>query len=202
MKIICIGRNYQKHAAELGNEVPSEPVVFLKPDTALIRKNEDFYIPDFSSDIHYECELVVRISRVGKNIKPEFAHKYYNQISLGIDFTARDLQSDLKKKGLPWERAKSFDRAAVIGELKNAEDYQLTDTNFQLKVNDEVRQTGSTSDMIFSVDQIIAEISSFITLKVGDLIYTGTPEGVGKVSEGDVLVGLLEGEEVFRTRVR
>lgn len=202
MKIICIGRNYKKHAEELGNESPKEPVIFLKPDTALIKGNDDFFIPEFSDDIHYECELVIRISKVGKNIQPEFAHKYFDRVSLGIDFTARDLQARLKEKGLPWERAKSFDRAAVVGSYLPSAEFDLARTKFTLEVNDVLKQAGNTRDMLFSVDQIISEVSSFITLKVGDLIYTGTPEGVGKVVPGDVLVGKLQGTEVFSTRVR
>lgn len=195
MKIICIGRNYSEHAKELKNEVPSSPVFFLKPDTSLLKDNAPFYYPSFSNDIHYEVELVIKISKNGKTILPQFAHKYYEQISVGIDFTARDLQNQCKEKGLPWEKAKAFDQSAVIGkfiplsELKNKELI-----NFGLTINDKQVQQGVSNDMIFSFDTIIAYVSQFITLKTGDLIYTGTPAGVGPVKIGDKLKAYLENE--------
>jgi 2-keto-4-pentenoate hydratase/2-oxohepta-3-ene-1,7-dioic acid hydratase in catechol pathway len=195
MKIICIGRNYSEHAKELKNEVPSSPVFFLKPDTSLLKDNAPFYYPSFSNDIHYEVELVIKISKNGKTILPQFAHKYYEQISVGIDFTARDLQNQCKEKGLPWEKAKAFDQSAVIGkfiplsELKNKEHI-----NFGLTINDKQVQQGVSNDMIFSFDTIIAYVSQFITLKTGDLIYTGTPAGVGPVKIGDKLKAYLENE--------
>jgi len=203
MKIICVGRNYAAHAAELKNEVPDKPVIFLKPDTALIPKRQAFYHPDFSSDIHYEAELVLKINRLGKHIKEKFAHKYFAEISLGIDFTARDLQQKLKQKGLPWERAKSFDGSAPVGKfislekLKNSENIQ-----FKLLINKEERQFGESKQMIFSFQQLVANISSFITLKIGDLIFTGTPKGVGKVSIGDHLEGFIEDQKVLDLKVR
>jgi 2-keto-4-pentenoate hydratase/2-oxohepta-3-ene-1,7-dioic acid hydratase in catechol pathway len=202
MKIICIGRNYVAHAKELGNEVPKSPVIFLKPDTALLRKKEVFFIPDFSNDVHYECEIVIRINRIGKNIETQFAHKYFDSISVGIDFTARDVQSELKEKGLPWEKAKGFDRAAVVGEWKKADQYQMNNTSFTMTKNQETVQSGNTSMMIHSIHKIIHEVSKYFTLKIGDLIYTGTPEGVGKVNSGDILEGFLEGESVFKVKVK
>lgn len=202
MKIICVGRNYADHAAELGNAVPSEPVLFLKPDTALMRKRDKFYIPDFSDDVHYELELVLRIDRIGKRIQPRFANKYFSQISLGIDFTARDVQQRLKEKGLPWEKAKAFDLSAALGTLVNASEYDLGNLSFELHKNGEVVQQGNTRDMIFNPERLIEETSKYFTLKIGDLIYTGTPKGVGKVESGDVLEGFLEGEKLLHVEVR
>lgn len=203
MKILCVGRNYVDHIAELRNERPEEPVLFMKPDTALMSLETSFVIPEFTNDVHYEVELVVKINKVGKYIEPKFASKYYDQVSLGLDFTARDLQSDLKAKGLPWEKAKAFDQSAVVGTFfsKSA----LVDLNalpFELKKNGEVVQRGNTAQMIWSVDELIAHISKYFTLKTGDLIFTGTPAGVGPVKEGDVLVGLLDGQEVFEVGVK
>ncbi len=199
MKIICIGRNYREHAMELKNEVPSEPVIFMKPDSALLRNNEPFYIPDFSNEVHYECELIVRINRLGKNIDPGFASRYYGEIGLGIDFTARDLQQKLKEKGLPWEKAKAFDNSAVISsrfipvnELPN-----LKSIKFELKKNGETVQSGDSSLMLFPIDELIGHVSKFFTLKIGDLIYTGTPHGVGPVAIGDRLEGFIEGQKMF-----
>lgn len=203
MKIICIGRNYAAHAKELQNKVEETPVIFLKPETALLNGRLPFFIPDFSDDIHYECELVVRISRLGKNIAEKFAHRYYDAISLGIDFTARDLQSQLKTKGLPWERAKAFDGSAPAGRFISKEQFEnIQNLNFKLKLNNELRQNGNTSDMLFSVDQIIAFASTYFTLKKGDLIFTGTPEGVGPVKAGDHLEAELEGEQVLSVKIR
>ncbi len=199
MKIICIGRNYAKHAGELNNEIPEEPVIFLKPDTALLRNNDPFFVPDFAADFHYETELVVKINKLGKNISKQFAHRYYNEIGMGIDFTARDLQSELKEKGLPWERAKAFDHSAAISKkfISVSSFKDIQNLNFRLIINDEVRQTGYTGDMLFKVDEIIAYVSKFFTLKIGDLIYTGTPEGVGSVKIGDRFEVMLENHKMM-----
>lgn len=202
MKIICVGRNYVAHAKELGNETPTEPVIFLKPDSAILNAKEPFFIPDFSHDIHYEAELVVRIDRIGKHIEERFAHKYYNDITVGIDFTARDLQAKLKEKGLPWELAKGFDRSAVIGQWHDKSAFDLNNLNFYLDKNGNRVQHGNTSLMLFSVDKIISFVSRYFTLKIGDVIYTGTPAGVGKVEPGDILNGFLESQECFSVKVR
>jgi 2-keto-4-pentenoate hydratase/2-oxohepta-3-ene-1,7-dioic acid hydratase in catechol pathway len=195
MKIICIGRNYAAHAKELKNEVPVAPVFFMKPDTALLKDNAPFYYPSFSNEIHYEVELVVKISKNGKTILPQFAHKYYEQITVGIDFTARDLQQQCKEKGLPWEIAKSFDHSAVLGRFVNIADLQnKTQISFGLNLNNATVQQGDAAQMIFSIDQIIAYVSQFVTLKTGDLIYTGTPAGVGPVKIGDRLQAKIENE--------
>lgn len=204
MKIICIGRNYSEHVRELNNEIPTEPVIFMKPDSALLRNNEPFYIPDFSNDVHYECELIVRINRLGKNIETRFANRYYDEIGLGIDFTARDLQNKLKDKGLPWEKAKAFDRSAVISsEFVNKNELpNLSAIKFQLKKNGETVQNGDSSFMLFPIDELISQISKYFTLKIGDLIYTGTPAGVGPVAIGDRLEGFLEGTKMFDFEVK
>lgn len=198
MKIICVGRNYAAHAKELNNAVEEEPVIFMKPETALIPAKFPFFYPEFSTDVHYEAELVIKINRIGKNISEKFAHRYYDEVSLGIDFTARDLQSMLKAKGLPWERAKAFDGSAPVGEFVSLKDAgNIDDLKFTLLVNDEVRQQGHSVNMIFSVDKIIAFVSKFVTLKKGDLIFTGTPEGVGPVRIGDKLTALLGDKELL-----
>jgi 2-keto-4-pentenoate hydratase/2-oxohepta-3-ene-1,7-dioic acid hydratase in catechol pathway len=203
MKIICVGRNYAAHAKELNNAVEEEPVIFLKPDTALLNNNQDFYLPDFSNEIHYETEVVVKINKPGKHIDEKFAHRYYDSVSVGIDFTARDLQSILKAKGLPWERAKAFDSSAVIGSfLPLADAGIISDLNFSMELNGQKVQEANTSEMVFSVDKVIAFVSRFITLKTGDLIYTGTPQGVGKVSAGDHLIGYLGTKELFNFKVK
>ena len=202
MKIICIGRNYAEHAKELGNEVPESPVIFMKPDTAVLKKGSDFYIPEFSNDVHYELEVVLKISKGGKYIQEENADKYYEEIGLGIDFTARDLQSELKGKGLPWELAKGFDGSAVVSEFYKKEDFDMKNINFSLKKNKEEVQNGNTSLMIFSPEKIIAFVSQYFTLRVGDLIFTGTPKGVGKVSENDILEAFLEDQKVFDLRIQ
>ena len=203
MKIFCIGRNYVDHIKELENAVPDAPVIFMKPDTALIKDDEPFYHPSFSQDIHHEVELVIRINRVGKKIQEQFATKYYSEIGLGIDFTARDLQSTQKQKGLPWEIAKAFDGSAPIGEFISKEKLKdLKDLNFSLKKNGKIIQEGNSSLMIYNIDQIIHYISQFFTLKVGDLIYTGTPAGVGKVVIGDVLEGFIEGNKMLHCEVK
>lgn len=203
MKIICIGRNYADHITELANEKPKDPVVFLKPDTSLLLKGQPFFIPDFSSDIHYEVEVLVRINRIGKHIQPKFAHKYYDDVGLGIDFTARDLQRQLKEKGLPWEKAKGFDGAAVIGKwLPKSQLSSMTALHFSLIKNEIEVQQGNTAQMLWSIDELIAYVSQFFTLKIGDVLFTGTPAGVGAVAKNDVLVGKLEGEEMFRIKVK
>tara|TARA_R110002126_G_scaffold279558_2_gene426505 strand:- start:292 stop:903 length:612 start_codon:yes stop_codon:yes gene_type:complete len=203
MKIICIGRNYTAHIAELQNEKPEEPVVFIKPDSAVLPKQQDFYIPEFSNDIHYEVEVLVKIKKVGKHIGEEFASSYYDEIGLGIDFTARDLQSKLKEKGLPWEKAKGFDGAAVIGEwLPKTQFKNLNDLNFKLVKNDVVVQEGNTSLMLWKIDEIIAYVSTFFMLKKGDIIFTGTPAGVGKISPNDYLSGSLEDKELFTLKIK
>ena len=202
MKIICIGRNYAEHAKEMNSAVPTEPIFFMKPDVALLKEG-DFYYPNFTNDLHFECEIVVKIDKVGKNIEEKFASKYYSEITLGIDFTARDLQSQCKEKGLPWEKAKAFDNSAPISSkwIKIA-DLDFEKTEFIFSQNGEVRQIGKTSDMIFSIDQLIAYISKFVTLKTGDLIYTGTPSGVGPVAIGDILTASLNGEQMFEFKVK
>ncbi len=199
MKIICIGRNYAMHAKELKNEVPEEPVIFLKPDTALLRNNQPFFVPEFAEDFHYETELVIKIDRLGKNIGKQFAHRYYNEVGMGIDFTARDLQQKLKDKGLPWERAKAFDSSAAISKtfISKNKFKDIQNVNFKLLINGEERQVGYTGDMLFKVDEIIEYVSKFFTLKIGDLIYTGTPAGVGSVSIGDHFEVFLENEKMM-----
>jgi 2-keto-4-pentenoate hydratase/2-oxohepta-3-ene-1,7-dioic acid hydratase in catechol pathway len=204
MKIICIGRNYSDHAKELGNTVPSEPVFFCKPDSAILPKNMPFFIPDWSSDVHYEVELVLRIDKLGKNIEEKFADRYYSEIGLGIDFTARDIQEDLKKKSLPWEKAKGFDGSAVISEkfIPVAQFRKLNEIDFSLDKNKNRVQTGNSRDMIFSFDQIIAYVSRFMTLKIGDLVFTGTPSGVGPVAIGDLLEGRIGNETMFELKIK
>lgn len=203
MKIICVGRNYAKHIEELQNERPAEPVIFLKPDTAILPKNFPFFIPEFSSDIHHEVEILVRINRVGKYIEPKFAHKYYDEIGLGIDFTARDVQSALKEKGLPWEKAKAFDGSAVIGEfLAKSQFNSLENLTFELTNNGKPAQTGNTNQMLWKIDELISYVSQYFTLKIGDIIFTGTPEGVAKVNPDDILEGYLEGHKLFRIQVK
>ena len=198
MKIICIGRNYINHAKELGNTIPTEPLFFLKPETAIQPKGYPFFIPDFSNEIHYELELVVRINRIGKNINEKFAQKYYSQIGLGIDFTARDIQQKCKEKGLPWEKAKGFDGSAQISRtFIDKSELDLNNIAFSLEKNGEQVQNGNSKDMLFSIDKLIAYLSQFYTLKIGDLIYTGTPEGVGKVEQGDILKGFIGEREMF-----
>ena len=199
MKIICIGRNYVAHAEELNNELPTEPVIFMKPDSALLRNNDPFYIPDWSNDLHHEVELIVRINKLGKSIEKEFAPRYYTEVGLGIDFTARDVQNKLKDKGLPWEKAKAFDHSAVICKefVPVNELPDRNSINFRLDINGKTVQEGNTSLMIFPIDELISQISKYFTLKIGDLIYTGTPAGVGPVAIGDRLEGYLEGKKMF-----
>ena len=203
MKIICIGRNYKNHVNELNNIVPTEPVIFLKPDTSIILKKQPFFIPDFSNDIHHEVEVIVKINRVGKYISKEFAHKYYDKIGLGIDFTARDIQQNQKQFGLPWEKAKAFDGSALIGKWVNKTSFDdINDINFSLIKNNELVQQGNTSQMLWDIDSIIAYVSSFFTLKIGDIIFTGTPAGVGAVKENDKLKGFINGDEFFDLKIR
>ena len=203
MKIICIGRNYAEHAKELNNAVPTEPVFFMKPDTALIRNGQPFYHPDFSNDIHHEIELVLVICKTGKNINDKFASKYYNKIAIGVDFTARDLQNTAKEKGLPWEKAKAFDGSAPLGESVDVSTIKdVNNINFHLEINGKTVQQGNTKDLLFSFDKIIAYISRYITLKTGDLIYTGTPAGVGKVNIGDKLEGFIEGNKMLELAIK
>ncbi len=203
MKIICIGRNYAEHAKELNNVVPTEPVFFMKPDTALLKDNEPFYYPDFTNDLHHELEIVLKINKVGKHIDEQFAHKYYSEIGLGIDFTARDLQEQQKAKGLPWEKAKAFDGSAPIGNFIHKDTLNdLLAINFELKVNGNTRQIGNTNDLLFSFDKIIAYVSKFVTLKVGDLIFTGTPAGVASVKVGDKLQGFMQGNLMLEFEVK
>ena len=202
MKLICIGRNYTKHIEELENEKPVDPVIFLKPDTSILLKKQPFFIPDFSNDVHHEVEILVKINKVGKYIDRKFAHKYYDEIGLGIDFTARDLQSQLKAKGLPWEKAKAFDGSAIVGEFYPKEQFDLENIKFQLYKNDKLVQDGNTNAMLWKTDELIAYVSQYFTLKKGDVIFTGTPAGVGKVTENDVLKGVIERKEAFNIRVK
>jgi len=204
MKIICIGRNYAAHAAELKNAVPSEPVVFMKPDSALLPKGHPFYHPEFTKDLHHEIEIVVKIDRVGKHIEERFAHRYYSEIGLGIDFTARDLQQECKEKSLPWEKAKAWDHSAPLSEkfIPKEELGDMTSISFRLEKNGTIVQEGNTSDMLFPIDRIIAEVSKYFTLKIGDLIFTGTPAGVSKVEVGDVLVGYIGDQQMIELAVK
>jgi 2-keto-4-pentenoate hydratase/2-oxohepta-3-ene-1,7-dioic acid hydratase in catechol pathway len=203
MKIICIGRNYVNHIEELKNERPTEPVIFMKPDSAVLLKQHPFVIPDFSQEIHHEIEIIVRINKVGKYIEAKFAHKYYDEISVGIDFTARDVQEQLKAKGLPWEKAKSFDGSAVIGEfLSKSQFNSLENITFELTNNNKTVQKSNSSYMLWKIDELISFISRYFTLKIGDIIFTGTPEGVAIVKPDDVLEGFLEGHKLFRIQIK
>jgi 2-keto-4-pentenoate hydratase/2-oxohepta-3-ene-1,7-dioic acid hydratase in catechol pathway len=203
MKIICIGRNYVKHIEELNNDRPDEPVVFLKPDSSILLKQHPFVIPEFTDDVHHEVELLVKINKVGKYIEPKFASNYYDEIGLGIDFTARDLQAKLKEKGLPWEKAKSFDGSAVIGEFYSKSDSKtLEDLEFKLVKNGEIVQLGNTKHMIWKIDELISHVSQYFTLKKGDIIFTGTPEGVAAVKPNDILEGYLGEKKSFRIQVK
>ncbi len=202
MKVFGIGRNYAAHIEELNNERPGQPVVFLKPDTAIIKNAEPFYFPKFTNNIHHEVEVVLKISKMGKHIEEKFAHKYYNEIALGIDFTARDLQQTAKEKRLPWTIAKGFDGSAPISKFVPKNDFDLNNLNFELKINNESRQIGNTSMMLFSFDYIISYLSQFFTLKVGDIIFTGTPKGVGPIKVGDQIAGYLEHEQLLSVEVK
>ncbi len=203
MKLICIGRNYTKHIEELDNEKPKYPVIFLKPDSAILPNKHPFYIPSFSDDIHYEVEVLVKINRLGKHISEKFAHKYYDEIGLGIDFTARDLQSKLKEKGLPWEKAKAFDGSAVIGDFVSKSSFNdINNLTFSLLKNNDIVQEGTTQAMLWKIDELIAYISTFMTLKIGDIIFTGTPAGVGKVAPEDVLVGKICNKAFLEVKIK
>jgi len=203
MKIICIGRNYTNHIEELQNERPSEPVIFMKPDSAVLLKQHPFVIPEFSNDIHHEIELIVKINKVGKYIDTKFAHKYYDEISVGIDFTARDIQNELKSKGLPWEKAKSFDGSAVIGEFLPKKQFNsLENITFELTNNSKLVQKGNASHMLWKIDELISYVSRYFTLKIGDIIFTGTPAGVAAVKSEDVLEGFLEGNKLFSIQIK
>lgn len=202
MKFICVGRNYSNHAKELNNEIPKDPVLFIKPDTALARPGDDWYIPEFTENLQHEVEVLIKISKVGKYIQPEFAGNYYSEIGLGIDFTARDLQDRLKEKGLPWEKSKAFDRSALIGNFVSKEKFNLDNLNFSLVKNGNIQQKGNTSELIFSFNYLISYISQYFTLKMGDIIFTGTPSGVSKLSENDFLEGFIENEKFFEIKIR
>ncbi len=203
MKIICVGRNYSEHIQELKNERPAHPVLFMKPDSAILPEGQAFYIPEFSQDIHYEAEIILKISKAGKHIQPAFAHKYYQEISLGIDFTARHLQNELKEKGLPWEKAKAFDGAAVIGKWLPKETFkEMNHLHFKLVKNGNIVQQGDTADMLWKIDELIAYCSTYFTLKTGDIIFTGTPAGVGPVHVGDFLEGVIENTSVLTLPIK
>ena len=203
MKIIAIGRNYAAHAAELNNAIPTKPIIFLKPDTAVLKDNKPFYLPAFSDDVHYELEVVLKICKEGKHIAEKFASNYYEEIGLGIDFTARDIQAEHKEKGLPWELAKAFDNSAVISHFLPKSDYKdMYDLQFELKKNGESKQNGHTANLLFSFEKIIAFVSQYITLKKGDLIFTGTPEGVGQVNAGDRLEAWLEDKQLLNFEIK
>lgn len=203
MKIICIGRNYTEHINELANERPTDPVVFMKPDSAILLKNFPFVIPAFSDDIHYEVEVLVKINKLGKYIDPQFAHKYYDEVGLGIDFTARDIQQKCKEKGLPWEKAKAFDGSAVLGEFYPKSEFEdINNINFSMLKNGQMVQKGNSGEMLWKIDELISYVSQFFTLKIGDIIFTGTPAGVGKVVSKDELIGILEDKEAFRIVVK
>jgi 2-keto-4-pentenoate hydratase/2-oxohepta-3-ene-1,7-dioic acid hydratase in catechol pathway len=204
MKIICIGRNYAEHARELKNEIPTEPVIFIKPETALLPKGHPFLYPEHTTDLHFEVELVLKIDRLGKHIDPKFAHKYYSQVGIGIDFTARDIQQACKEKGLPWEKAKAWDHSAPMGKkfIALSDLPNPKNIHFELHKNGELVQSGLSSDMLFDFDAIIAHVSKYFTLKMGDLIFTGTPSGVGPVQEGDVLTAFIEGQKLLELKVK
>ena len=203
MKIICVGRNYADHIKELDNKKPKEPVLFLKPQTAIINKGQPFFIPSFSNEVHYELELIIKINRLGRFIQSKFSHKYYDEIGLGIDFTARDLQLELKNKGLPWEKAKAFDGSCLIGDWKNKKNFgNIDDINFSLKKNDKIVQNSNTSLMLWKIDELIEYISKFFTLKIGDIIFTGTPAGVGKVELNDKLTGYINNNKLLSINIK
>jgi 2-keto-4-pentenoate hydratase/2-oxohepta-3-ene-1,7-dioic acid hydratase in catechol pathway len=203
MKIFCVGRNYAPHAKELGNEIPDEPVIFMKPKSALLQPHTPFYYPEFTNELHYECELVIRISKNGKYIQEKFASKYYDAITAGIDFTARDIQNELKAKGLPWEKAKAWDNSAVIGKWVNFSDIRnRKDINFGLYKNKELVQQGNSATMLYSFDKIVAYISNYFSVNIGDVVFTGTPAGVGEVVVGDELEGFLEDNSMFKLEVK
>ena len=202
MKIICVGKNYLKHIDELNSSKEDEPVIFLKPDTSIIQKNQPFFIPEFSNEIHYEIEIILKFNRLGKHIESKFSNKYFNQISLGIDFTARDFQNKFKERGLPWDISKGFDNSALIGDWKSIKTYDLDNINFRLEKNGKIVQQSNSKNMIWKLDELIAYASKYFTIKIGDIMFTGTPEGVGVVSEDDVLEGFLGDEKVFSVKIK
>ena len=202
MKIICVGKNYLKHIDELNSSTEDEPVIFLKPDTSIIQKNQPFFIPEFSNEIHYEIEIILKFNRLGKHIESKFSNKYFNQISLGIDFTARDFQNKFKDRGLPWDISKGFDNSALIGDWKSIKTYDLDNINFRLEKNGKIVQQSNSKNMIWKIDELIAYASKYFTIKIGDIMFTGTPEGVGVVSEDDVLEGFLGDEKVFSVKIK
>ncbi len=202
MKIICVGKNYLKHIDELNSSKEDEPVIFLKPDTSIIQKNQPFFIPEFSNEIHYEIEIILKFNRLGKHIESKFSNKYFNQISLGIDFTARDFQNKFKERGLPWDISKGFDNSALIGDWKSIKTYDLDNINFRLEKNGKIVQQSNSKNMIWKIDELIAYASRYFTIKIGDIMFTGTPEGVGVVSEDDVLEGFLGDEKVFSIKIK
>ena len=202
MKIICVGKNYLKHIDELNSSKEDEPVIFLKPDTSIIQKNQPFFIPEFSIEIHYEIEIILKFNRLGKHIESKFSKKYFNQISLGIDFTARDFQNKFKERGLPWDISKGFDNSALIGDWKSIKSYDLNNINFRLEKNGKIVQQSNSKNMIWKIDELIAYASRYFTIKIGDIMFTGTPEGVGVVSEDDVLEGFLGDEKVFSVKIK
>ncbi|MEC7831748.1 MAG: fumarylacetoacetate hydrolase family protein [Bacteroidota bacterium] len=202
MKIICVGKNYLKHIDELNSSKEDEPVIFLKPDTSIIQKNQPFFIPEFSNEIHYEIEIILKFNRLGKHIESKFSNKYFNQISLGIDFTARDFQNKFKDRGLPWDISKGFDNSALIGDWKSIKTYDLDNINFRLEKNGKIVQQSNSKNMIWKIDELIAYASKYFTIKIGDIMFTGTPEGVGVVSEDDVLEGFLGDEKVFSVKIK
>lgn len=202
MKIICVGKNYLKHIDELNSSKEDEPVIFLKPDTSIIQKNQPFFIPEFSNEIHYEIEIILKFNRLGKHIESKFSNKYFNQISLGIDFTARDFQNKFKERGLPWDISKGFDNSALIGDWKSIKTYDLDNINFRLEKNGKIVQQSNSKNMIWKIDELIAYASRYFTIKIGDIMFTGTPEGVGVVSEDDILEGFLGDEKVFSVKIK
>lgn len=203
MKIICIGRNYADHATELGNDIPTEPVIFMKPKSALLQSHTPFYYPEFTNELHYECELVLRVSKNGKYIQERHAGNYYNGVTVGIDFTARDIQDELKSKGLPWEKAKAFDNSAAVGKFTDiTPDFKKNNVNFSLKMNKELKQQGNSGKMLFGFDSIVANISNYFSLNIGDLIFTGTPAGVGECVVGDLLECFLEDQPLLSVEVK
>ena len=202
MKIICVGKNYLKHIDELNSSKEDEPVIFLKPDTSIIQKNQPFFIPEFSNEIHYEIEIILKFNRLGKHIESKFSNKYFNQISLGVDFTARDFQNKFKERGLPWDISKGFDNSALIGDWKSIKSYDLNNINFRLEKNGKIVQQSNSKNMIWKIDELIAYASKYFTIKIGDIMFTGTPEGVGVVSEDDILEGFLGNEKVFSIKIK
>ena len=202
MKIICVGKNYLKHIDELNSSKEDEPVIFLKPDTSIIQKNQPFFIPEFSNEIHYEIEIILKFNRLGKHIESKFSNKYFNQISLGVDFTARDFQNKFKERGLPWDISKGFDNSALIGDWKSIKTYDLNNINFRLEKNGKIVQQSNSKNMIWKIDELIAYASKYFTIKIGDIMFTGTPEGVGVVSEDDLLEGFLGNEKVFSVKIK